>query len=74
MNADAGNKRWLGCPLWNSLARNGRHKLGGAPRAGIAVTSYFPLYRCGARILNAHRPSEQQLKDWHRVRSVLRTP
>jgi uracil-DNA glycosylase len=28
---------------------------------------YFPMYHCGARILNTHRPMEMQLRDWARV-------
>lgn len=36
-------------------------------------TPHFPMYHCGARILNTHRPMERQLKDWERVRSVLRS-
>jgi uracil-DNA glycosylase len=35
---------------------------------------YLPMYHCGTRILNTHRPFEQQLRDWERVRSVLRAP
>lgn len=31
-------------------------------------TRYLPMYHCGARILNTHRPLEQQLRDWERVR------
>ena len=26
-----------------------------------------PVYHCGARILNTHRPMERQLKDWERA-------
>ena len=36
-------------------------------------TALFPMYHCGARILNTNRPMERQLKDWERVRSVLRS-
>lgn len=34
--------------------------------------SCFPMYHCGARILNTHRPMAQQLKDWERVERALR--
>jgi DNA polymerase len=30
-----------------------------------------PVYHCGARILNTHRPFEQQLADWKRVAKAL---
>src|SRR5262249_42688042 len=33
----------------------------------------IPVYHCGARILNTHRPIEQQLRDWERVRRALRS-
>jgi DNA polymerase len=32
---------------------------------------YFPMYHCGARILNSHRPLEQQLRDWARVGGAM---
>jgi DNA polymerase len=32
---------------------------------------YIPMYHCGARILNTHRPFEQQRRDWDRVRRSL---
>jgi DNA polymerase len=31
----------------------------------------FPMYHCGARILNTHRPMPQQLRDWERVGRAL---
>lgn len=31
-----------------------------------------PVYHCGARILNTHRPMERQLKDWERAGRALR--
>ena len=34
--------------------------------------SCFPMYHCGARILNTHRPMPQQLKDWERMGRALR--
>jgi DNA polymerase len=44
---------------------------------GFAIsgtTRYVPLYHCGARILNTHRPLEQQLLDWERVGKALKCP
>jgi uracil-DNA glycosylase len=32
---------------------------------------YFPMYHCGARILNTHRPMAMQLVDWARVERAL---
>lgn len=32
----------------------------------------FPMYHCGARILNTHRSMARQFKDWERVRRALR--
>ena len=37
----------------------------------LAGRSYFPMYHCGARILNTHRRYQQQQKDWQRVKEVL---
>lgn len=34
-------------------------------------TSLFPVYHCGARILNTHRPMEKQLDDWRRIGGAL---
>jgi uracil-DNA glycosylase family 4 len=34
-------------------------------------TKYFPMYHCGARILNTHRSMKEQLHDWERVREAL---
>lgn len=31
----------------------------------------FPVYHCGRRILNTHRPRPAQLRDWQRIASVL---
>jgi uracil-DNA glycosylase len=31
----------------------------------------FPMYHCGARILNTHRPMKKQLIDWTRVGRAL---
>ncbi len=31
----------------------------------------FAVYHCGARILNTHRPFQDQLRDWQRIRAVL---
>ena len=33
--------------------------------------SYFPMYHCGRRILNTHRPLDQQRADWARVLPAL---
>lgn len=33
----------------------------------------FPMYHCGARILNTHRPFDQQLTDWQRIGIYLKT-
>jgi DNA polymerase len=30
-----------------------------------------PVYHCGARILNTHRPMDQQVRDWERVRRAI---
>ena len=30
-----------------------------------------PVYHCGARILNTHRPMEKQVRDWGRVKRAL---
>lgn len=35
-------------------------------------TVYFPMYHCGARILNTHRPMDMQRRDWERVKTALR--
>ncbi len=35
------------------------------------ATEYFPMYHCGRRILNTHRPPEQQFKDWARIKHAL---
>lgn len=35
------------------------------------LTRYFPTYHCGARILNTHRPLENQLRDWERGGKAL---
>jgi DNA polymerase len=32
---------------------------------------YFPMYHCGSRILNTHRPLARQLLDWSRLRCEL---
>lgn len=34
-------------------------------------TIYFPMYHCGARILNTYRSYNQQVNDWQRLRTVL---
>ena len=31
----------------------------------------FPMYHCGQRVLNTHRPFHQQLEDWARVGHIL---
>ena len=31
----------------------------------------FPVYHCGARILNTHRPWPQQIEDWEKIRAAL---
>lgn len=36
-----------------------------------ATTTWLPMYHCGARILNTHRPYEMQVSDWARVRLLL---
>lgn len=36
-------------------------------------TRLFAVYHCGARVLNTHRPFDDQLRDWARVGKVLRT-
>jgi uracil-DNA glycosylase len=33
---------------------------------------HLPMYHCGARILNTHRPMDMQLRDWERVGRALR--
>jgi len=35
-------------------------------------TRCFPMYHCGARMLNTHRPMLKQLADWERVGRALR--
>ena len=35
------------------------------------VTTLHPVYHCGRRILNTHRPLEIQLKDWARIGPTL---
>jgi DNA polymerase len=44
---------------------------------GFALDSgtirYFPLYHCGRRILNTHRPLARQIKDWEKVGRALST-
>ena len=35
------------------------------------LSRYFPLYHCGRRILNTHRPYARQLKDWEKVGKAL---
>jgi uracil-DNA glycosylase family 4 len=37
-------------------------------------TMLFAMYHCGARILNTHRPIDEQEKDWLRVGRALRKP
>ena len=36
--------------------------------AGIRL---FPVYHCGARILNTHRPKDVQKKDWAKIKKAL---
>jgi uracil-DNA glycosylase len=36
-----------------------------------SVTRYFPLYHCGRRVLNTHRPFARQLEDWAKVKKAL---
>jgi len=36
--------------------------------AGIRL---FPVYHCGARILNTHRPRDDQKRDWEKIRKAL---
>jgi DNA polymerase len=45
----------------------------GLPEGFILPTGarYLPMYHCGARILNTHRPLEQQVRDWERVKQAL---
>ena len=38
-------------------------------RLGSSV--YFPMYHCGARIQNTHRPLTQQYCDWQKVAAAL---
>lgn len=38
---------------------------GGFPLAG--ATTLHPVYHCGCRILNTHRPMDKQLEDWARI-------
>ena len=33
----------------------------------------LPMYHCGARVLNTHRPEEMQRKDWQRLGRYLRS-
>lgn len=35
-------------------------------------TRLLAVYHCGQRILNTHRPFEQQQRDWHRVANALK--
>jgi uracil-DNA glycosylase family 4 len=35
-------------------------------------TAFFPMYHCGARILNTHRNLDKQKEDWLRVKRALR--
>ena len=34
-------------------------------------TTLFPVYHCGARILNTHRPFDQQKADWTKIERAL---
>ncbi|MEO8596249.1 MAG: uracil-DNA glycosylase family protein [Candidatus Solibacter sp.] len=34
-------------------------------------TRCWPMYHCGARILNTHQPYERQVRDWQRVGTAL---
>ena len=36
-------------------------------------TTLYPVYHCGARILNTHRHFDQQVADWNRIRLALGT-
>ena len=38
------------------------------PPGGILL---FPMYHCGQRVWITHRPRDQQLQDWARVKRVL---
>lgn len=38
----------------------------------VDAITCVPVYHCGARILNTHRPMAMQLKDWERVGRTLR--
>lgn len=45
-------------------------------RNGISLPNgslLVPVYHCGRRIQNTHRPFEQQIKDWQRVGRALRS-
>jgi DNA polymerase len=35
-------------------------------------TTLYPVYHCGARILNTHRPEAKQVTDWSRIGRALR--
>jgi uracil-DNA glycosylase len=32
----------------------------------------FPVYHCGARIMNTHRPMAKQVEDWARIERAMR--
>lgn len=43
-----------------------------APSTPLQTGSVLvPVYHCGTRVLNTHRPLERQYKDWSRVREAL---
>jgi uracil-DNA glycosylase len=50
-------------PFRTAVARLGER----LPNGSLLV----PVYHCGARILNTHRPLETQKNDWLRVRRAL---
>lgn len=48
-----------------------RGAVDGPPQQLQPGTLLVPLYHCGARIMNTHRPQGEQLKDWSRLADVL---
>lgn len=60
------------CTLYDLPQLKFRDAVAGSFRLSEHITC-FPMYHCGRRILNTHRPLEQQLRDWERVFPALQT-
>lgn len=59
------------CHVYSLRPQAFRRAVEGEPRQLPSGTLLVPVYHCGARILNTHRPLAIQQRDWARVGQVL---